>query len=79
MKRSLPGGPVRYLALSLLALAAALSLALAQEKVIAPPGTAVNITVVPSTASPPPASITLFERRATSRLSRANAPIPAAA
>ena len=63
MKRSLPGGPVRYLALSLLALAAALSLALAQEKVIAPPGTAVNITVVPSTASPPPASITLFERQ----------------
>jgi hypothetical protein len=62
MKRSLHTGPVRYLALSLPALAAALSLAPAQEKVAAPPGSAVNITVVPGSAPAPPVSITLLER-----------------
>src|SRR4051812_35982741 len=61
MKPSLRGGSVR-LALSLPALAAALSLATAQEKVAAPPATAVNITVVPGSAPPPPLSITLYER-----------------
>jgi len=62
MKRSLQRGPVRYLALSLLALTAALSLAPAQEKVAAPPGAAVNITVVPGAAPAPAVSITLLER-----------------
>jgi hypothetical protein len=62
MKRSFRSGPVRYLALSLPALAAALSLATAQEKVAVPPGAAVNITVVPGSAPPPPLSITLYER-----------------
>ncbi len=63
MKRSLHRGPVRYLALILPALlAAALSLAPAQEKAVVPPGAAVNITVTAGTAPPPPASITLLER-----------------
>jgi hypothetical protein len=62
MKRSLQSSPVRYLALSLPALAAVLSLAPAQEKAVAPPGAAVNITVVPGSAPAPPLSITLLER-----------------
>ncbi len=62
MKRSFQSGRVRYLALSLPALAAALSLAAAQEKVAVPPGAAVNITVVPGSAPAPPLSITLYER-----------------
>jgi hypothetical protein len=54
MKRSLPSRLARYLALSLLSLAAPLPLVSAQEK-------GVNITVTAGPA-PPPVSITLHER-----------------
>jgi hypothetical protein len=62
MKRRWNTGPVRYLTLSLPALAAALLPVTAQEKVAVPPGAAVNITVVPGSAPAPPLSITLLER-----------------
>jgi hypothetical protein len=62
MKRIIHRGAVRYLALSLPALAAALTVAPAQEKAVVPPGTTLNITVTPGGAPPPPVSITLHER-----------------
>jgi hypothetical protein len=52
----------RVLALSILAVATSLSLAQAQEKAVAPPGGAVNITVAAGAAPAPPVSITLHER-----------------
>jgi hypothetical protein len=62
MKRSLRPGPVRSLALSLIGLAATLSLAPAQEKAAAPPPVPVNITVTAGAAPAPSVSITLNER-----------------
>jgi hypothetical protein len=62
MQRSLRTPLWRCPALSLLALAAPLALVGAQEKTAVPPGAAVNITVVPGAAPPPPVSITLYER-----------------
>jgi hypothetical protein len=62
MKWILGSHRVRDLALSLLSLAVPLSLGWAQEKVVAPPGSPVNITVTAGGAPPPPVSITLYER-----------------
>src|SRR5262249_20415374 len=62
MKWSLRSHCVRELALSLLCLAVPLSGVRAQEKAVAPPGSAVNITVTAGVAPPPPVSITLYER-----------------
>jgi hypothetical protein len=62
MQRSLRSHLARGLALGLIALAGPLALIPAQEKVAAPPGAAVNITVVPGSAPAPPVSITLYER-----------------
>jgi hypothetical protein len=52
----------RVLALSLLALALPLPFGRAQEKAVAQPGGAVNITVAAGAAPAPPVSITLHER-----------------
>jgi hypothetical protein len=60
MRWNLRSRLVRSLALGLLPLLA--PLALAQEKVVAPPGGAVNITVTPAVAAPPSVSIMLHER-----------------
>jgi hypothetical protein len=62
MKWRSHSGRVRYPALSLLSLAAALAPVSAQDKTPVPPGSAVNITVTAGTAAPPPVSITLHER-----------------
>src|SRR5262249_43635897 len=61
MKRILRSRLIQGLALSLLGTAIPLSFVAAQEKVVAPPGSAVNITVT-TAASAPPVSITLHER-----------------
>jgi hypothetical protein len=53
---------VRYLALSLLWLAASPALVGAQEKAALPAGGAVNVTVTAGGAPPPPVSIILHER-----------------
>lgn len=51
-----------YLALGLLALATPLSLVLAQEKTLVPPGGAITVNVTSGGAPPPPVSMTLHER-----------------
>jgi hypothetical protein len=53
---------LRCLTLSLLGLATPPALILAQEKAVAPPGGAVNITVTAAAPAAPPVSITLYER-----------------
>jgi len=62
MKRSLRSRLARCLALSLFTLAMSSALVSAQEKIAAPPGGAVNITVTAGAPAPPPVSITLYER-----------------
>jgi hypothetical protein len=62
MKRNFPSRWVRWLSGAVLGLAAPLSAALAQEKVAAPAGAAVNITVTAGTTPPPPVSLILHQR-----------------
>ncbi len=64
MKWSLPSPLAGGLAACLLGLVVPLSQAPAQEKVAAPAGAAVNVTVTAGTAPAPPVSITLHERQA---------------
>jgi hypothetical protein len=62
MNRNLGPGVARYLALSLLSLAACVGLVSAQQKTAVPIGGTVNVTVTAGVAQPPPVSITLNER-----------------
>jgi hypothetical protein len=62
MKRNLRRRCLPYLALSLLGLATPESYVAAQDKAVAPPGSAVNITVSAAAVPPPPVSIALHER-----------------
>jgi hypothetical protein len=62
MERNLRRCLTRRLAAGLLALAAPVSAASAEEKAVVPAGGTVNITVTPVAAPPPPVSITLHER-----------------
>jgi hypothetical protein len=62
MLRALRFRQVRHLALSLLSLAASVSLAGAQEKAAVPAGGTVNVTITSGAAAPPPVSITLRSR-----------------
>ena len=62
MRRSLCFGRRGLLALGLLGAARDPVATARQEKAAVPPGAAVNITVVPGAAPPPPLSFTLYER-----------------
>ena len=62
MKRNLCSRLGRSLALTLLSLAAPVSLVWGQEKAVAPAGGTVNVTVTAAAPPPPPVSITLLDR-----------------
>jgi hypothetical protein len=62
MKRNSFLRQVRYLALSVFSLLVPMAIGSAQEKLAAPSGGTINVTVTAGTAAPPPVSITLFER-----------------
>ena len=79
MERMLLLRRMRNLTLGMLRLLTPLAAASGQEKVVAPAGGAVNITVTAGTAPPPPVSITSSIATATSLPSRASVPTQAAA